>query len=139
TSSSVIAAPPIEDAPGRLERMASPAAGVYPKLAAPVPRRGLEQAGQPPGAVSVAWQAEHQPAAVPVPGEAQQRVGAVRAQQEAVLLAAASTACKNRSQHGEELGAGQLRPPHSSAILCAPQPEEHNNVRPTSSCGTDGR
>ena len=102
--------------------MASPAAGVYPKLAAPVPRRGLEQAGQPPGAVSVAWQAEHQPAAVPVPGEAQQRVGAVRAQQEAVLLAAASTACKNRSQHGEELGAGQLRPPHSSAILCAPQP-----------------
>ena len=82
-SSSVIAAPPIEDAPGRLERMASTAAGGCPRMAAPALPRVLEQAGRPPGAVSVAWQAQHQPAAVLVPGEAQQRVGAVRAQQEA--------------------------------------------------------
>src|SRR5437588_648375 len=70
------------DTGGRLERAASRAAGVYPKLAAPLHRRGPEQAGQPPGAV--AGQAEQQqPAAVPVPGQAGRRVGAARAQQEA--------------------------------------------------------
>jgi len=82
-SSSVIAAPPIEDAPGRLERMASTAAGGCPRLAAPVPPRVLEQAGRPPGAISVSCQAEHQLAAVPVPGQAERRAGAVRAGQEA--------------------------------------------------------
>ena len=71
----------IEHASDRLERVPSMAAGVCPRLAAPLPRRVLEQAGRPPGAISVSCQAEHQLAAVPVPGQAEPRAGAVQAQQ----------------------------------------------------------